>query len=113
MSLTNSSAAAPLTAGQRSHAKKRFESIIEYLSDSSINSGERWKGDLLIRNTYEYSRSELSKDVFLCYFFGYIKQDIHSNEIVKFDKDLLDTLNNFADFLLDNFYLPRQSPVSA
>ncbi|WEW59773.1 hypothetical protein PRK78_005253 [Emydomyces testavorans] len=108
--LINFSAAAPLTAGQRSRAETRFEKIIEYFSNNrSLTPGVEYKHDLLIHYTYEYSRSELSKDMLLRYFFHYIKEDIDSNEDISFNQDLLKKLENFADDLLHNFYLPLKS----
>ncbi|KAM5451185.1 hypothetical protein MaudCBS49596_003890 [Microsporum audouinii] len=98
----------PWTAGQRSHAGERFYSIIEYFGNS-INSGDKYKPNLLIRYSYEYSRSELSRDMFLRYFFGFMRQDIYSNEDIEFDEKLLDDVKEFADSLLDNFYFPLKS----
>lgn len=101
----------PWTAGQRSHAGERFYSIIEYFGNS-INSSDKYKPNLLIRYTYEYSRSELSQDIFLRYFFRYLERDIDSNEAIEYDENLLDDVKEFADSLLDNFYFPCRSPCS-
>ncbi|EEQ34601.1 conserved hypothetical protein [Microsporum canis CBS 113480] len=98
----------PWTAGQRSHAGERFYSIIEYFGNS-INSSDKYKPNLLIRYTYEYSRSELSQDIFLRYFFRYLERDIDSNEAIEYDENLLDDVKEFADSLLDNFYFPLKS----
>ncbi|WEW60682.1 hypothetical protein PRK78_006169 [Emydomyces testavorans] len=83
----------------------RFEKIIEYFSNS-VNSSEKYKPDLLIRYTYEFALSELSRDMLLRYFFTYIKIDINSTEAIDFDENLLDKLKDFADLLLNNFFVP-------
>jgi hypothetical protein len=84
--------------------------------DASGNSTKAgYRRPLLVRYTYEYSRSDLSRDIFLRAFFDPLDLDITSDQDINFDDDdddledqLGEKLTSFADFLLDNFFLPRQ-----
>lgn len=98
-----------MTADRRSHVEKRLGELLEYMgNDDSVKLCTKYRRDLLIRSTYEYSLSDTSKDKFLRYFFKYIELDMDDTEDIELDTDLLETLKSFADFLVDNFYLPRQ-----
>ncbi|EER25929.1 hypothetical protein CPC735_043730 [Coccidioides posadasii C735 delta SOWgp] len=99
----------PLPADQRHHAQRRFYKIVNNFDDGNRTSG--YKRSLLVRYTYEYSRSELSKDTFLRAFFEFMEVDF----VGEGDRDFDDQaqvgrkLAEFADFLLDNFYLPMKA----
>ncbi|WEW59200.1 hypothetical protein PRK78_004669 [Emydomyces testavorans] len=106
--IINFSAPEPLPADQRSRAQHRFYSIINHFGDSGGKRGE-YSRPLLVRYTYEFSRSELSKDTFLRAFFNFMQLDIASEGDIDFDDQLLQNLIAFADLLLDNFYLPLKA----
>ncbi|DAA78685.1 TPA_exp: Uncharacterized protein A8136_2470 [Trichophyton benhamiae CBS 112371] len=102
------SAEEPLTVDQRSHAHRRFEKAIEYFGNH-ISSSAKFKPHLLIRYTYEFARSELSKDMILRFFFASIKIDIDSTEDIELNDSLLHELKEFADLLLNHFFAPLKS----
>lgn len=56
--------AVALPANERAHAQRRFYSIIDHYGDH-IGVREDYSRHLLIRYTYEFSRSESSKDTLL------------------------------------------------
>lgn len=99
------SAEEPLTVDQRSHAHRRFEKAIEYFGNH-VSSSAKFKPHLLIRYTYEFARSELSKDMILRFFFASIKIDIDSTEDIELNDSLLHELKDFADLLLNHFFAP-------
>ncbi|EZF16020.1 hypothetical protein H112_05858 [Trichophyton rubrum D6] len=102
------SAEEPLTVDQRSHAHRRFEKAIEYFGNH-VSSSAKFKPHLLIRYTYEFARSELSKDMILRFFFASIKIDIDSTEDIELNDSLLHELKDFADLLLNHFFAPLRS----
>ncbi|KAF4333192.1 hypothetical protein FBEOM_13000 [Fusarium beomiforme] len=69
----------------------------------------------LVRLTYEHARSDQSKSNFLHAFLGALNLTIDevfdlNDETMK--NEILSALNTFADFLVDNFFLPRKPPFS-
>ena len=112
-----STARAPLHADQRAHAKRKFYHIVGHFKTTGGNS-KQYNRPLLVRLTYEYARSEESQDVFLRAFFQSmaLSLDIHDLEADhdvnlsnKSDEaDLRSALFGFADYLIDNFFLPRK-----
>lgn len=115
--IINFSGPQPFGVDQRARARRRFYSIINHF-DKTDNSRRRvgYRRPLLVRYTYEYSRSELSQDTFLRSFFEFMKVDVAGEEYIDFDDEGLEiqvgkNLATFADFLLDNFFLPRPVPI--
>ncbi|KAK2810575.1 hypothetical protein FQN50_002832 [Emmonsiellopsis sp. PD_5] len=107
--LINSSSPAPLTTDERSRAKVSLDSIINRLAGHS-GSKAGYSRHLLVRHTYGYSRSELSKDIFLRVFFSFMGLDISSDEDINTDDDQLPPkFIRFADMLLDQFFLPLKA----
>ncbi|WEW54911.1 hypothetical protein PRK78_000338 [Emydomyces testavorans] len=112
----NSFSPQSLAADQRVQAQDRFYNIINHFDVTDRTTRVGYSPPLLIRYTYEYSRSELSKDTFLGAFFEFMRLDITSEEDIDFDDEDLENqlgkdLTSFADFLLDNFFLPRLVPT--
>ncbi|EQL29810.1 hypothetical protein BDFG_07621 [Blastomyces dermatitidis ATCC 26199] len=112
--IINFSGPQPFAADQRARAQRRFYSIINHfdITDNSRRVG--YRRPLLVRYTYEYSRSELSQDIFLRAFFEFMKVDVAGEEDIDFDDEGLENqlgknLITFADFLLDNFFLPLKA----
>ncbi|KAK3372428.1 hypothetical protein B0H63DRAFT_496921 [Podospora didyma] len=65
---------------------------------------------LFVRYTYEYTRSQESRDVFLRTFFQSIRLSLEEDEVdlgnEQVETGLRSALFDFADYLLDNFFLP-------
>jgi hypothetical protein len=100
-----------LTIEQRFLAKNRFYRIIDRFSKEK-RASEKYNRHLLIRYTYEYALSEESRDLFLQTFFQSLalsidvegRIDLSNKEAVE---ELWSNVSNFADYLVDNFFLPR------
>lgn len=118
--IINFSALEPLIATQRARAKRIFYSIIDHFGP--VPPGGRraseYSRPLLVRYTYEFSRSELSKDTFLRAFFEFMGWDIAEEDEAKLninldneavEHELHANLDLFADFLFDNFFLPLKA----
>ena len=98
----------PLAADERARAKRQFYSIINHFNTEGSDGS--YRRPLLVRYTYEYSRSELSQDTFLRAFFECMSLDIAAEQDLGLDakeNQLRDSLSSFAGFLLDNFFIPR------
>lgn len=114
----DASASSPqLSPEQRDQATRIFNAIIEALEPLQHSKGS-YKQITLVRLTYEYARSEASRDTFLRFFF---QQTQIPTE--KTDLDLIRScdygpqLSAFADTLVENFFLPckttqRLLPIS-
>ncbi|KAI1382543.1 uncharacterized protein F4822DRAFT_150778 [Hypoxylon trugodes] len=106
----NFSAEPPLEAAQRIVAKRRFYRIIEHFETSSNNSdGSPYKRPQLVRFTYEYALSEESRDNLLRAFFRAMALSMgDDNQSIDFEELRL-VFFDFADYLLDNFFLPLKA----
>ncbi|KKZ65857.1 hypothetical protein EMCG_08362 [[Emmonsia] crescens] len=93
----------PLTADERARAKHRFYSIINHFSTEG--SDVAYSRPMLVRYTYEYSRSELSQDTFLRAFFECMSLDIAAEQ----DLDLDVEENHLRDQLLAS--APHSRPL--
>ncbi|ODH33668.1 hypothetical protein ACO22_03286 [Paracoccidioides brasiliensis] len=117
--IINVSASGPLIATQRARARRIFYSIVDSFGPPPSNQRpSEYSRPLLVRYTYEFSRSELSQDTFLRAFFEFMKWDIAEADEAKFNinleneavkHELHTNLNLFADFLFDNFFLPLKA----
>lgn len=110
-----------LTTSQRDNCKRRFYRIINhFLPASEINSSARsrnYSPPRLISLTYKYALSDEARDNFLRAFFLSVNLPILTGDTEQDDSDLdgdfdgdPETLRTsvfgFADYLLDNFFLP-------
>ncbi|KAL7921110.1 hypothetical protein ACQKWADRAFT_131008 [Trichoderma austrokoningii] len=100
-----------LSPEQRAHAKRKFYSIVNHFL--SINHGsEKYNCPLLVRYSYEYALSEESKNIFLQVFFQSMALSIDEDDVdfsdAELEEELGSTFSNFADYLIDNFFLPRK-----
>lgn len=120
------SSTVPLAAEQRQQARRKFYHIVQHFEatraePAQINKnagkrGTRYNQPLLVRLTYENARSEESRDVFLRAFFRSMAlsldgEDLKSDFDVDFgnetvEADLRSSLIGFAEYLIDNFFLP-------
>lgn len=101
----------PLDAEGNALAKAKFYRIVDLYSKRKRDRS-KYKRHLLIRYTYEYALSEESRAHFLQTFFQALELSIDGQARVNLgDKkqanELWLKISAFADFLVDNFYLPR------
>ncbi|KAK2812806.1 hypothetical protein FQN50_001135 [Emmonsiellopsis sp. PD_5] len=98
---------------QRARARRTFYSILDHFNAADNSRRHGYRRTLLLRHTYEYSRSELSKDTFLRAFFQFMDVDIEQENIDLDDEEVEDQigsdLTTFADFLIDHFFLPLKA----
>jgi hypothetical protein len=99
-----------LEPDQRVNAIRIFNQIIDYYELSQIKNGF-YKRITFIRLIYKYALSEILRNNFLKYFFQYMaipmEKDIHFDDWnTKQKNKFKSNLTIFADFLVDNFFLP-------
>ncbi|KAM3547370.1 hypothetical protein ARSEF4850_010065 [Beauveria asiatica] len=111
------SSSPPLEASQRSQAHGRFQEILDHY-EGSVPPNRQYKRPTLLRLTYHYASEGKSKDNVLRAFFDAIGLSINKNTSVDFsDKETEERISSkligFADFLIDNFFLPRINETNA
>ncbi|UZP37066.1 hypothetical protein NXS19_004882 [Fusarium pseudograminearum] len=106
--IINFSSREPLSDSHRASAIRRFYQVIAHFHDTKPTQYDRIK---LVRYTYEYSSNQISQDNVLTAFFEFLRLPISSDDNVDFgDADELKTrLYEFADYLIDNFFLPLKA----
>lgn len=94
-----------MTPAERASVIGRFYQVITHCDiEPTQDQYDRVK---LVRFNYEYSSNQISQDNFLHAFFEFLKLPI-SNHVDFGNTDELGTrLYEFADYLIDNFFLPR------
>ena len=109
----------PLSHTQYESATCRFRQLIDHFDGLPYNkqSGDEYDRVKLVRFTFEYARSEESQGNFLQAFFEAAGTLIDEDPIEDDDDfglgnatqraALQGSINNFADYLFDNFFLPR------
>jgi hypothetical protein len=75
------------------------------------SSRPRYNRSLLIRLTYDHARSPLSQDNFLRAFFGSLGLSLDGDEEA-LDERVEAEFFGFADYLFDNFFLPRKCYIA-
>lgn len=95
-------------AAERTVARRRFYRIINHFQDANESCHSQYSRPVLIRLTYEYARSEESRDLFLRAFFKSIGLPVISDNDSDFanKEGLSSAIAIFADYLIDNFFLP-------
>lgn len=117
-----------LDSSQRSSAEHRFYRIVDHFeTDHDVNDSRsqtnrdkdkdkkstRYSPPRLVRLTYEHALSEQSRDNFLRAFFSAMELSIDGQQEEEVDvEDLRLPFFGFADYLLDNFFLPCELPSS-
>lgn len=96
----------PLTEDQRISASNRLYQIVGHFEHLK-NSGRTYDQPRLIRLTYEYSRSEESRDLFIRTFFHFMAFPLDNEEEPVYE-ELESGFNDFADHLMNNLFLPRK-----
>lgn len=94
-----------LETDQRIKAKNRFYSIVEHFDTESNSNRTPYNRSRLIRYTYEYALSDASKDNFLLAFFRAMGLSINEDGDSSL-KQIESAFFDFADYLLDSFFLP-------
>lgn len=95
-----------LSAEQRVQAARIFNTVIEACEPLQQRDSP-YKKITLVRLTYEYARSEASKDNFLHFFFQCTEIPDQVSDWEEFSgSDYAHQLNAFADTLFENFFLP-------
>ncbi|EHK43051.1 hypothetical protein TRIATDRAFT_166868, partial [Trichoderma atroviride IMI 206040] len=103
----------PLDAQENALGKAKFYRIIDLYSKRKRDRS-KYKRHLLIQYSYEYALSEESRAHFLQTFFQALELSIDGQARVNLsDKkqasELWLKISAFADFLVDNFYLPLKA----
>jgi hypothetical protein len=107
----------PLSESHRASAIRRFYQVIKHFDGNNIKRGQdQYDRVKLVRFTYEYSTNQVSKDNVLIAVFEFLKLSISSEEDIDFEDatyrgQLKTHLYEFADYLIDNFFLPRMVPL--
>jgi len=98
-----------LSPKQRVQATHIFNALIEACEPLQPNSGP-YKQITLVSLTYQYARSEISRDNFLHFFFKHTKipSEVSEWKSVR-NCDYIPQLIAFADTLIENFFLPRRT----
>ena len=96
-----------LSSEQRDKATRVFNGVTE-ACEPLHNTGP-YKQITLVRLTYEYARSEASRDNFLRFFFQQtdIPTEVSDGEVIR-RCDYGPQVIAFADTLIENFFLPRK-----
>lgn len=99
------------SADKRARARDKFYRIVNHFEAVNVNDGQ-YNRPALIRLTYEYARSEKSRDMFLHAFFKSMALSMDGEDGLtdnQPEEDLGSTLFGFADYIMDNFFLPCMS----
>lgn len=100
-----------LSADERDKAQTVFYDIINHFEGPSNSTKDKpYDRIKLVRLTYEHSLSDDPRCPFLQEFFRFVNATI--DDCINFDDEtrvdeIRSGLNSFADFLVDNFFLPR------
>ncbi|KAG9494796.1 hypothetical protein J7337_013935 [Fusarium musae] len=110
-----SSSQPPLDPAYRASTKRRFDQIINHFESEGIRPDrDKYNRVKLVSLTYDHSTSEKSKDRLLAAFFAFAGLSITADRDINFEDptrqdELRVSLDNFADYLFDNFFLPLKA----
>lgn len=105
----------PLSESHRASAIRRFYHVINHFDSEDVKRGQdQYDRVKLVRFTYEYSTNQESKDNVLIAVFEFLKLSASSEEDIDFEdatyrEQLKAHLYKFADYLVDNFFLPLKA----
>ena len=128
--LSNTTASLSMT--ERSQATLTFDRIINYSSSHEPpklpgDTGREYGRAKLIKLIYDHAISDAGRDNILRYFLSCLVTDLIELEelprvlsnLIDFDDwneskkgSLVERVRNFADHLVDGFFIPRKSPFS-
>lgn len=111
-SIIDFQAESPLSPGARDRARQRFYHIADHFETAAENGDNepQYNRSLLIRLTHDHARSPLSQDNFLRAFFSSLELSMDGDEVL--DEQIRSKFFGFADYLFDNFFLPRKLQLS-
>ena len=103
-----STATQQLSSEQRDKKTRIFNAVIK--ACEPLHNAGPYKQITLVRLTYEYARSEASRDNFLHFFFSEtaIPTDVSEGALIHCH-DYGPQVIAFAETLLKNFFLPRKN----
>jgi hypothetical protein len=127
-----SNAAASLSTTERSQAILTFDRIINYSSSHELpkipgDAGREYGRAKLIKLVYDHAISDAGRDNILRYFLTCLVTDSTELEefprvlsnLIDFDDwsvskkgSIVERVRDFADHLVDGFFIPRRSPFS-
>ncbi|KEF50831.1 uncharacterized protein A1O9_13118 [Exophiala aquamarina CBS 119918] len=97
-----------LSSEQRQHATRTFTTVIE--ACEPLQNHKPYKQVTLVRLTYEYARSEASRDNFLRFFFEHTQIPVNAPQSESISTiDHAPRLITFAETLMENFFLPLRA----
>ncbi|RSL71270.1 hypothetical protein CEP53_001527 [Fusarium sp. AF-6] len=105
----------PLSVDDRASATRRFYQVINHFDSNDIGQNhDQYDRVKLVRFTYEYSISEESRSNLLVALFEFLNLSPSAHEDIDFDDsthraELQAGLDEFADYLVDNFFLPLKA----
>ncbi|KAK4443399.1 hypothetical protein QBC34DRAFT_311100 [Podospora aff. communis PSN243] len=105
-------------AEERDQAIRKFRRIVGYFEalEPPVRSSARYNRPALVRLTFEYARSPASEDKFLNAFFRSLALGVLDESVDLDDDDVVaefrELLFGFADFLVNNFFLPIRTATN-
>ncbi|KHN98980.1 uncharacterized protein MAM_03442 [Metarhizium album ARSEF 1941] len=109
----NFSSSTPLQDIERLQAKTLFYKIVVYYENqTNITTNRPYNRPKLVRLTYEYAITEASRDNVLRSFFDSIGLSMSGDvdlSCKETEANVWYSLKGFADFLIDNFFLPLKA----
>ncbi|KAK4194462.1 hypothetical protein QBC40DRAFT_290706 [Triangularia verruculosa] len=97
---------------KRAQGKARFYRIVQYFEKVAANDNRPYNQPKLVRLTYDYARSEASKDMFLQVFFHLAELPIEGEDDINLHDEsgrLGSVVSEFADYLFANLFLPLRT----
>ncbi|RSL89011.1 hypothetical protein CDV31_015950 [Fusarium ambrosium] len=108
------SSRSPLSVHDRASAVRRFYQVINHFDNNDTGQNhDKYDRVKLVRFTYEYSISDESRSNLLVALFEFLNLSPSAHEDIDFEDsthraELRAGLDEFADYLVDNFFLPRE-----
>ncbi|KAL7793095.1 hypothetical protein V8C37DRAFT_112446 [Trichoderma ceciliae] len=104
----------PLELNKRIQARDRFYEILQHYENTPSIPNSPYNRLKLLRTTYDYAISEKSKDNVLRAFFNAVGLSMDEQDGLDFstkevEDQIFSKLVGFADFLIDNFFLPSST----
>ncbi|EPE09763.1 hypothetical protein F503_07539 [Ophiostoma piceae UAMH 11346] len=91
---------------------QHFESADPYITEPRATRRTLYSQPRLVRYTYEFARSVESQDIVLRSFFDSLALDLAANEANLDFTELAPLFSAYADYLMDNFFLPLKASTS-
>ena len=109
----------PLTPAERIQARATFRHIVDGFEQidnargpNSNTRGFGYSQPRLVRGMHDFALSETSRDIFLRAFLSSMALPIDGNTQLDDFQDLAPLFSGFAEYLMDNFFLPCMCRLS-